>query len=371
MATRSSYFIAGGVALALAGWLASGQLGAELVDGEAQEPEARVAAAATVPVRVRPSEAVPVAREVVVSGRTEANRDVELRAETSGRVVEVGSDRGAEVDLGDVLLRLDPRERAAMVRKAEATLRQRELEFEAATELGKKGFQAETRVAEARAALEAARAELELSETTLEHTTIEAPFAGILESRPVEVGDFVDVGDPVATLIEQDPFLVVGDLSEGEVGEVSLGMDGAALLASGRRVEGRITYVASAADPATRTFRVEMTVDNPIGRLKAGMTANLTIAIGEVMAHLVPASSLTLDDSGVLGIKAVDASGRVAFHPAEVVRADGGKLWLAGLPDTLDLITVGQGFVREGDSVEAVPEEGEGSSVPLVAERRS
>lgn len=370
MRMRSSHLIAGGVALALAGWLASGQLEADLAE---HEPTAEAASAEekAVAVRVRDSEAVPVARDITLSAHSAAQREVEIRAETSGRVVEVGPPRGALVDAGEVLLRLDPRERSAMVKKGEATLRQRELEFEAATKLGEKGFQAETRVAEVRATLEAARAELELARSTLDHTTIEAPFAGVLERRPVEVGDFVDVGDPVALVVEQDPFLIVGDLAENEVGAVEIGMPGTAELVSGRTVEGRITYVGSRADPATRTFPVELEVLNPDGRFTSGMSAELRIELEEVMAHAVPASVLTLDDSGVLGIKVVDTTGRVRFLAAEILRADGERMWLAGLPDRIRLIIVGQGFVEEGGRVRAVPDGREDGAMPLVAERRS
>jgi len=373
MRIRSAHLIAGGLALALAGWLASGQLGAELTPPDAEEDAGVPIAEGPEPfaVRVAESEAAPVRREVVVNAHTEAARDVEIRAETNGRVIEVGAERGAEVAAGDLLVRIDPREREALVREAEATLRQRELEFEAATKLGQKGFQAETKVAEAEAALEAARAALERVRIDLAHTRITAPMAGILELRPVEVGDFVDIADPIATLIEQDPFLVVGDVAESEVGQLALGMTGQAELITGDRVEGRISYIASRADPLTRTFRVELEVPSRDGGLRAGVSARLRIATEEVLAHRVPASLLALDDRGVLGVKAVDGDDRVSFHPARIVRAESDRLWLAGLPETLRVITVGQGFVREGDPVRAEDGGSLRRGAPLVAERGS
>lgn len=370
MQIRAAHMIALALALALAGWLASGQLGAELTPPDAEREAAAVAEGPEpFAVRVGASEATPVQREVVVNAHTEAARDVEMRAETDGRVVEVGARRGAEVAAGDLLVRIDPREREALVRQAEATLRQRELQFEAATRLGQKGFQAETEVAAAEAALEAARAVLERARIDLRHTRITAPMAGTLELRPVEVGDFVDVGDPIATLIEQDPFLVVGNVAESEIGQLAPGMPGEVELITGDRVSGRISYIASRSDPATRTFRVELEVPNPDGRLRAGVSARLRIATEEVLAHRVPASLLALDDGGVLGIKAVDGDDRVSFHPARIVRAENDRLWLAGLPETLRVITVGQGFVREGDPVRVNDGGALPLQAPLVAER--
>lgn len=371
MRIRSAHLIAGGIVLGLAGWFASGQISAELAEptdtasGAGQEQDSAF------PVQVAASAARPTGREVVINARSEAARDVELRAETHGRVVGVDVARGGRVNEGDVIVRLDPRERAAVVSGAEATVRRRELEYQAATRLGEKGFQAETKIAEAKAALEAARADLERARIDLEHTTVEAPFAGIVELRPVEVGDYVDVGDSIATIIDQDPFLVVGDVAEAEVGRLEVGMAGDAELVTGEVVSGVISYIASRSDAATRTFRVELEVANPAHELPAGVSALLRLTISQVLAHRVPAALLTLDDQGRLGIKAVGADDRVRFHDAQIVRADNEHVWLAGLPEEVRLITVGHGFVRAGDLVRPVDDPAGTLRAPLVAERRS
>ena len=369
MRIRSSHLIAAGIALALAGWLLSGKLGADRPDDRSQaQVGANGPARPAVQVRVREVVAEPVDLEVVISGRTEAARAVELRAETDGRVIDVGPRRGAAVSAGQVLLTLDPRERRAMLSQAEATLRQREIEFQAASQLGAKGFQSETRVAEARAALESAQAQLERMRVDLEHTEIKAPFDGILEHRPVEIGDFLDIGDPVAMVIEQDPFLVVGQVAEREVGLLEVGMPGMARLVTGRTVEGELRYIGSQADPATRTFEVELEVPNGNGRFTAGVTAELRVIYDRTRAHRLPASLLSLGEDGQVGVKAVGEADKVVFHPAEIVRAEGDALWVAGLPDRLRVITIGQGFVRAGDEVRPIPEAAAGRPDPLIAE---
>ncbi len=369
MRLKTSHLIAGGLALALAGWLISGQLGA----GD-PAPAATPAAQSEAPapsVRVREVQAEPVEQVLVINGKTEPARAVELRAETDGRVVEIGPERGARVEQGELLFRLDPRDRAALVSQAEATLRQRELEATAAEQLGERGFQADTRVAEAQAALEVARAALERARLDLAHTEIRAPFDGILETRPVEIGDFVDVGDAIARVIEQDPFVVTGQVAEREVGRLAAGMPGEARLVTGQTLEGRLRYVGSEADPATRTFKVELEVENSSGRFAAGVSAELRIAYERAPAHRLPASLLALNDQGQLGVKAVDDDDRVVFHPAQIVRAEADAVWLAGLPERLRVITVGQGFVRGGDEVRPVPEAPGSESGPLVAEGRA
>ncbi|HSA81965.1 MAG TPA: efflux RND transporter periplasmic adaptor subunit [Geminicoccaceae bacterium] len=357
MRIKTSYLIAAGIALAISGWLASGQLDAGKTERDPAAAAARSDSARLPTVRVRELVAEPVELVIVVNGKTAPARAVAIRAETDGRIVELGAERGDSVEAGGLLVRIDARERTAMVEQAEATLRMREIEYDAARQLGAKGFQSETKVAEAEANLEAAQAALKQAGIRLDHTEIRAPFAGVLETRPVELGDFVDVGDEVATVIDQDPFLVTGQVSEAKVGYLAVGMTGSATLVSGPTVEGRLRYIGSRADPATRTFTVELEVPNESGRFAAGVSAELRIVYDQALAHRVPASMLALSDEGVVGIKTVDGDNQVVFHPTEIIRADGDSLWVAGLPEQVRAITVGQGFVRAGDEVRPVADQ--------------
>ena len=363
MATKKSYVIAGVVAVGLAGWLLSGQLGrdqadtsegADVTDAGAATPPSAIETK-TLSVRVRDLVAEPIEREIVINGKTEAVRSVEIRAETQGRVIELASEEGAPVDRGDVLVRLDPKDRDVQKLEAEALLRQRQIELDAARRLGEKGFQAETNVAEAEAYHAAAEAALKRAELALEDTVIQAPFAGILDRLHVEIGDYLDVGDPLALVLDNDPYLVVGDVTETEVGELETGMTGKIRLATGETVEGRLRYIASRADEQTRTFEVELDVPNPSGRLAAGVSAEIRLSLEQVPAHRVSPSVLTLADDGTLGVKTVDGDDVVVFVPATIAKADQNEVWLTGLPERVRLITVGQGFVSDGIEVNPMP----------------
>lgn len=345
----------------LAAWLGSRPL-SELL-GIERRPTAPAGGLASAPaerpltaVRVRESVAVPTAPELVLSGLSEPARLVTLRAELAGRVVDTPVAQGERVPAGAPIVRLDPRERPERVRELEAKLAQRELEYEAASRLGARGFQAETRVAEARAALEEARARLAEARAELARTVIRAPFDGRLERRLVEVGDFLEIGQEVGVLVEPRPFLIVARAPENRVGLLRPGLEGSARLADGRTLEGRLRFVARRAEDATRTFRIELEIADPPADLAAGMTARLTIRLPEVAAHRLPASVLVLDDVGRIGVRLVAEDDRVRFAAVEIVRAEGGTLWLAGLPGRARVITVGQGFVGEGERVLVRPE---------------
>ena len=122
------------------------------------------------------------------------------------------------------------------------------------------------------------------------------------------------------------------------------------------RVRGHIRYVAPVADEATRTFGVELEVDNSAGTLRAGGTAELLVPAETLLAHRVSPSLLTLDDAGNVGVKVIDDAGRVEFVVADIALSTNDGVWLAGLPETATIITVGQGFVTAGSVVDAVPE---------------
>ncbi len=130
MATKTSYLIAGALAVGLAGWLLSGQLGGEEVEtaeNAGGEDASSVAQAAPIAVQVRELVAKPIAREIVINGKTAPVRNVELRAETNGRVIELFGREGAVVKKDAVLVRLDPRDREVQKLEAEALLRQRRI----------------------------------------------------------------------------------------------------------------------------------------------------------------------------------------------------------------------------------------------------
>jgi multidrug efflux system membrane fusion protein len=158
---------------------------------------------------------------------------------------------------------------------------------------------------------------------------------------------------------------VIGSVAEQHASGLEEGAPGQAKLATGQKVSGTLRYIAPVADQATRTFTIELLVDNPEGRLPAGVTAEIELPVGTVLAHRVSPALLTLNDTGDLGIKLVGDGGRVEFYPAEVARSSAEGIWLMGLPDPARIITVGQGFVTPGRLVRV---DGEVSDKALAAQ---
>ncbi|HSK39840.1 MAG TPA: efflux RND transporter periplasmic adaptor subunit [Arenibaculum sp.] len=352
---NKSYVIAIAMAVGAAAWILSGQFGGSGTSSPTPEAPASAEADTLPQVRVAHLAARPMVNEIVVNGRTEAARSVELRTEIAGRVEEVLALRGQPVEAGDPIVRIAVDAREADLAEARALLAQRRLEFDAARQLGERGFQSEVRVAEAKAAFDAAQAAMMKAQLDFERTTVRAPFGGILDKRSAEVGAYLDPGAPVAEIVDLNPLRVVGYATEREVLSIERGAAGHVRMLDGTEIEGRVIYVAAAADPATRTFRVELEVPNPDGRIVDGMTAQLRIPVARQLAHFISPALLTLDDDGSVGVKLVDRADEVRFQPVRILKDTADGVWIGGLPDEVTLISVGQDFVIPGQKVRAVP----------------
>jgi multidrug efflux system membrane fusion protein len=353
---NKSYLIAASIAGAALLWIASGVFfsGPGDVELSAAEQAALAQPEGLQRVQVMPSQAVSRTREIKVAGRTVASRQITIRSETESAVSSLVVPRGTSVRKGDPLITLATEDRAARVTKAKALVAKRELEFRAAENLSKKSFTSEVSLANAKAELESSRAELTAAELELNRITIRAPFDGVFNMNHVEVGDYLRVGDDVAEMVDLDPVLVIAELAESAIGHIRTGTTASAKLITGEVVQGPVTYVSTVATPETRTFLVEVSVPNPDSALIDGLTATLNLPAQTMLAHSVPPAALTLDDSGAVGVKLVNANGRVVFAEAEVSSPATDSIWLTGLPDTVNIITVGQEFVKIGEKVEPV-----------------
>ena len=382
-AVRRSYIIATMIFLILTAWIISGQINqlqalmqpkpaaaptAVLAGGAAPPPrpgqprpdptKPPAADAAQIPtVRVRTITAEQRATDLIIRGRTEAVRKVAVKAEIAGAVAAIRVQKGQHVKAGDIMCELNVEARAAQLKMAQATARQRQIEYEGAKSLQEKGFRSETSVAQSMAAYEGAKADVERMEKQFDSTKIRAPFDGIVDDRMVEVGDYMTPGSACAMVVDQHPMLVIGQVSENEVSLVKIGDMGWAKLVTGEKAEGHLRFVAQSADPATRTFRVELEVPNETGAIRDGVTAEIHVTTRTVVAHRISPAILGLDDRGVVGVRIIEAGNRVRFVPVTIISDSPEGMWVTGLPATVTIITVGQEYVTNGQVVNPIAED--------------
>jgi membrane fusion protein, multidrug efflux system len=304
--------------------------------------------------------------EVLLRGKTQANATISVRAETSGLVKQLHVSKGQNVEPGDLLCTLDRGTREARLAQTEASLAQADValaqaqaNLETNKTLRDKGLSAantarqfEVSLTAAQASRRAALAALDDARNDLDNTEIRAEIGGIVQDPIASVGDMLLVGGVCATVVELDPMLFVGKVAETKIALVKAGLPAIVTTVTGQVVEGRVRYVSASADSATRAFAVEVELDNANGALLDGVTAEAVVRAGATKAQFVPQSVLTLATSGTLGVQIVE-NGAASFRPVQILGDEAGGVWVAGLPPSAEIITLGQEYVRDGQLVAA------------------
>ena len=242
------------------------------------------------------SKAINKSKILKSSGFTEADKFVQVRAEVSGRLIARPAQQGDYVEEGDLICQLYIAGREA-------------------------------------------------------YPKIVAPFSGYLETLRVEEGDFLNTGAVCAALIDPDPMLIVADIAEKDIAQVQLGSEARAKLISGRYISGEVTFIASSADKNTRTFRVEISVDNKDRAIRDGVSAEIYIKGKEEAAHKISPAILSLNDQGKLGVRTVTADNRVEFKEINILEDTNSGMWVSGLGEEARIITLGQEYVFQGQTV--------------------
>lgn len=317
-------------------------------------------------VRVETFSIQPMALAVELRGTTAPKASVAVIAEAKGIVQSMAVIEGQNVEKGDLVCVIDQGTRQAAVAQAKASVAQAEAaliqaksSFETNASLRAKGlasinsaegFAASLRGAEA--ALEAAHAGLQNAESELEKTEVRAGLSGIVQRPIAEVGNYMNIGTPCATIVQMDPMLFTGAIPQARIDLARIGMPATITTINDKTAQGEVSYIALTSNAATRTFEFEIEFPNPNTEIFGGLTATAAIDMGNVPAHLIPQSTLTLSADGTLGIQAVKDS-VVEFHPITILRDTRDGVWVTGLPLILDIIILGQEYVKPGQTVDA------------------
>jgi multidrug efflux system membrane fusion protein len=334
--------------IALCLWVASGMLTAQ---NENEASKRKSDEIPLVKVTVKHVTADEVTSELNLYGRTEPDRIARLRSEVKGLVKEVHVQEGERVRKGQKIISIENSDVVSRLRSAKATLRQREVELEGVESLKKQGFQSQTALAQANANLEMAKADTVSFKLAILKSQIIAPFDGIINERFVEVGDFLKDGDNIATLVDLDPLVITANVTEGNVHGLKTQQQATGRMVSGDMLQGEIRFISSISEPGTNTFKVEVEVPNPDFTQMAGMSTELSLPLEKTWAMRISPAVMALDEQGNLGVKTV-VDEHVKFVPIDIVKSDSQGVWLSGMGRQADIITLGHGFVRDGDKVQ-------------------
>ena len=345
-ASRSTWF-AGVLVILIVGWMGSGFI----LPSENNDPVSVREETKLVAVAVTTSTAETVTQFYQAEGQALPDRETMMRSETSGDVAEVLVAKGQDVEAGAIIARFDPTANLADANRATQELARAQREFDNAEALLDRGVATADRVSQARATLAGAQSELTDVQQSADALTILAPFAGRVETLDIDEGEFVSAGMEVGRLVDITPLTVAIQVPQQSLNRLSVGQPATVRFITGEERQGTVTFVGTSAASETRTFLAEIEVNNDDRAIPAGISAEVIIPTGETIAHFLSASIVSLNTEGTLGVKTVDANNVVAFYPIQVVKAQIDGIWVTGLPDTVDVITVGQGYVNENETV--------------------
>jgi len=349
---------AAAVLIGVSAWVATGEFSSVgSAQNEAPAAGSEAAEPAKAPLRtvavVTPPR-VTHARAIRISGHTEAEKRVTLATRVMGVIESLPVKQGQRVERGGLVMQLDAKDKEAAVRMSESIVAQRQAEADAAERLVGGGNAPKLQADQARAALATAQSQLEGAKAELAQYAIYAPFNGLIDRVPVQRGSAILAGAEVATLINLDPLLAVGEVSERDLKYLGIGNEADIRLVDGTVVKGALRYISRDASSATRTFRIEVAIPNENKSLPAGMTAEMTLLADPTDSVVLPRSVVTLSADGDLGIRAVDKDNKVVFFPIDLVDDTAKGLVLAGIPADARVIVAGQDLVTEGDEVKPV-----------------
>ncbi|WP_419910532.1 efflux RND transporter periplasmic adaptor subunit [Hoeflea sp.] len=358
---KGSHIAALVIAGAVIGWMGTGNIvvGGQANSANATPPPAERQNSEDALFKVRYVTVNPEIRPdiLLVRGRTQADAIVPVRAETGGTIEKRLVSKGDRVEAGDLVCQLDRGVRERAVDRALAAHDQAVFDYEGAVALREKGFASETRLKALKAALDSASATLDEARHELSYTDITATASGVVQDPIAEIGDNLSSGDVCITLINTDPMLFVGQVSERQIGPIDVGDAVVVQPITGETVAGNIRYIAPSADAATRTFLIEVEMPNPDKLLRDGVTAAAQIELDGAEAYRIRPSWLTLSDDGAIGVRVIGENDAVAFMPLTIVAHTQETMWVTGLEPGTKVISVGQDYVTAGQTVEPVAAE--------------
>ncbi len=340
------------------------------------------------PVVVARVELRDVENHIEASGQLLAQDEAQIAAEVPGRITEILLVEGDRADAEAVVLEIDPERRKlevedarARLLEAEATLFEQQREAKRIRELHSQQVASqaqldkiETQIKLARARLAAARSHLGIAERALRDASVTAPFGGLVATRSVSVGEFVNVGQGLFDLVALDPLEVEFSVSEKDSSRVALGSEVDVRVAPfpDESFRAVVTLVSPTIDVRTRTLRLKAVLPNPEGRLRPGLFAHVDLGVDRRSGVPMLPEEAVLYRSDEELVFVFNADGRVERRAIETGLHEGGEVEVVrGLEGGEFVVTRGHQDLIDGALVAARNPDGSAATPQLAEGRRA
>lgn len=328
-------------------------------EGEAQAKDGKDSKPEAIPVEVVSAARRPIAASYTGTAPLEARGESQVVAKTSGVALNVLVEEGQQVRAGQPLVRLDPDRARLAVAQTEAQMRKLENSYRRSQQLVAQQMISANDVDQIKYDLENMRAQHRLASLELSYTTVLAPISGVIASRSIKDGNFVQINTPIFRIVDISQLEATLNVPERELATLKSGQP--ALLAvdalPGKTFTGKVDRVAPVVDSGSGTFRVVLAFGSE-GVLQPGMFGRIKIDYDQRADALVVPRSALLDDENDPAVFAI-RSGKAARVPVKLGYTDGAWAEVrTGLKPGDQVVTAGKVALREGSVVQVISANG-------------
>jgi len=288
----------------------------------------------------------------------EPRAESQVVAKTSGVALEVLAEEGQQVRAGQVLVRLDADRARLQAAQSSAQLRKLEANYERAKQLEAQQMVSANDLDQLRYDLENARAVNRLANLELSYTNVVAPISGVIASRDIKPGNFVQINSPIFRIVDSSRLEATLNVPEREIAKLKPGqaVELTADALPGKRFTGTVDRVSPVVDTGTGTFRV-VTAFSGDGELQPGMFGRLAINYDQRADALVVPRNALLEDGGEPAVYAV-RDGKAARINVKLGYSDGGWIEVReGLEPGDAVVIAGKAALRDGSAVQVLGED--------------
>jgi len=326
-------------------------------EAKAKTPEEQKASDA-VPVEVAKAERRAIAASYAGTAALEPRAESQVVAKTSGVALAVLVEEGQLVHAGQALVRLDPDRARLSVAQSEAQMRKLENSYHRAEKLVQQQLVSAADVDQLRYDLENARAMYRMATLELSYTTVVAPISGVVASRDIKPGNFVQINSPIIRIVDSSQLEATLNVPEREIAKLKPGQAVTLQVDAlpGKPFTGTVDRVAPVVDNGTGTFRVVTTFSGE-DALQAGMFGRLSINYDQRADALVVPRMALLEDGGKPAVFVV-RDGKAVRTELALGYDDAGFIEVRnGLQQGDEVVIAGKAALREGSAVQVIGKE--------------
>jgi len=309
--------------------------------------------APVIPVSIIDVKPAPMRDVILLPGTTEAWQDVQVSADTAGRIEWVGPREGERVNKGDLLVKIDVSALKAALDHAEAQFKLAEDLYQRRRRLFERKIIAKEELDQSETQRTLAATDYEQIKVKYEHGFPRSPISGVINYLYVDAGEFIDTGKPLADIVNIDRIKINVQVPELDIRFVRKGQTTPVKIDAfpEKELTGVVNFVAFKADPATKTFLVRTVIDNPAGDIRPGMIARV-VFVRRLIPDALVAPLFALVDKGGERLVFIEKDGVAHARTVSIGVIEDDRVQItSGLSPGDHLIVKGQTEVEDGMKV--------------------